>query len=110
MGWKPPRVTKGKISATELRTGFIETENRFVYPGIPDWNPDDLKRGKPELMDNPTYIEWMNRQLETEEETIQRLNLMKEEHMEWHRNTPGIFTCCIQVTTLSGVQGGTQWL
>lgn len=47
-------------------------------------------------MDTPTFLEWIQRQLETPEETAARLDALREEHEEWHRNTPGIYSCCIR--------------
>lgn len=43
-----------------------------------DWNENDLQRGKPALMDTPTLIEWIQRQLETLEETQERIKLLRE--------------------------------
>lgn len=37
-----------------------------------NWNENQLSLGKPRCMDTPTLIEWIQRQLETEEETHER--------------------------------------
>lgn len=37
-----------------------------------NWNENQLSLGKPRCMDTPTLIEWIQRQLETEEETHAR--------------------------------------
>jgi len=42
-----------------------------------DWNENDLQRGKPALMDTPTLIEWIQRQLETVEETEARIHELR---------------------------------
>lgn len=64
-----------------------------------DWNGADLERGKPELMDNPTFIEWITRQLESPEETEAREQERQRKHAEWHKTAPGIYACCIRWQT-----------
>lgn len=69
-------------------------------PGQPDWSENALSLGKPELMDVPTLIEWIQRQLETKEETKARFDEMQRLHEEWHTSGVGawgIYACCIRV-------------
>jgi hypothetical protein len=71
----------------------------MVYPGQPDWNEDQLSLGKPQAMDTPTLIEWIQRQLETPVQTLARFLQMQEEHREWHQSGGGagmILACCIR--------------
>lgn len=62
---------------------------------LPDWDDNQISLGKPECMSTPTLIEWIQRQLETPEETRARHDLMKIRHRIWHENTHGIYACCI---------------
>jgi hypothetical protein len=66
-------------------------------PGQPDWDERVLLLGKPKLMDTPTLIEWIQRQLETPAQTLIRFLVMRREHREWHKSQPGIYTCCINL-------------
>lgn len=66
-----------------------------------DWDERVLELNNPKIMDTPTFIEWIQRQLESPEETKARHAELDEKHAEWHRNTPGIFSCCIKIGTLS---------
>lgn len=54
-----------------------------------DWNENALSLGRPDYMDTPTLIEWIQRQLETVEETSARLNALQEER---HRKPSLILT------------------
>lgn len=62
---------------------------------LPDWDENALSLGVPRVMDTPTLIEWIQRQLETLDETEKRLEEMRRQHREWHQTAPGIFSCCI---------------
>lgn len=69
-----------------------------TLPGIPDWNNQQLELGRPAVMDTPTLIEWIQRQIETPQETLQRRQEMHLVHAEWHRTGSGrfgIYACCI---------------
>jgi len=58
------------------------------------WNEQDLELGHPSVMDTPTLIEWIQRQLETPEETKDRHYLEQLEHLKTH--IPGVISaCCI---------------
>ena len=77
-------------------------------PGNPvDWNEDHISLGNPILMDNATFLEWSTRQMETPEETKQRLEEYDQQHREWHASiTTGYISACYinvgPITTLSG--------
>ena len=62
---------------------------------LPSWSERAIELGNPRVMDNATLIEWIERQLETEAETIRRHSLLHETHLQWHQSHPGIYTCCI---------------
>ena len=65
-------------------------------PHLPDWDERLVELGKPALMDIPSLIEWLRRQLETPEETAARHEEMDRLHREWHATAIGIYGCCIQ--------------
>lgn len=67
----------------------------------PDWDDNQLSLGKPDCMDTPTLIEWIERQLETPAETKYRHTVMQADHLKWHEHNPGIYACCIQTGALS---------
>lgn len=62
---------------------------------LPDWDNDQLSLGKPHCMDTLTLIEWIERQLETEQETRNRHEFMRELYKLWHGDHQGIYGCCI---------------
>lgn len=73
-------------------------------PHQPDWDERVLELGKPAIMDTPTLIEWIQRQLETPEETQNRRDEMAALHKEWHRTGAGrfgIYTCCITTSVFT---------
>lgn len=69
--------------------------------GLPAWDANALSLGAPHAMDTATFIEWLERQLETPEETENRQKAREERHFEWHTKNPGIYACCIRVGTLT---------
>lgn len=64
-----------------------------------EWDDRQLSLGNPRCMDTPTLIEWIQRQLESPEETTERHRVQLEKHQAWHRSNPGIYACCIQTST-----------
>ncbi len=63
--------------------------------GLPAWDRNLLDLGAPYVMDTATFIEWLERQLETPEETEKRQQAREDRHREWHRTAIGIYSCCI---------------
>lgn len=59
------------------------------------WDENALSLGRPGCMDLPTFIEWLDQQLETEVETTARHAELKKNHEEWHRTSGIISACCI---------------
>ncbi len=60
------------------------------------WDEDQLSLGRPAAMDTDTLIEWIYRQLETEEETQARHQTERRAHEATH--VPGtINACCINL-------------
>jgi hypothetical protein len=71
----------------------------FANPEFtPSWDEHLLKSGNPRLMPTLTLIEWIERQLESEDQTRIRHQLLAETHRQWHEGHAGIYTCCIQGT------------
>jgi hypothetical protein len=73
-------------------------------PHLPDWDERILELGNPELMDPPTLIEWIQRQLESEEDTKARHAEMSRLHRAWHRSGGGaglILACCIRTGVMT---------
>lgn len=68
---------------------------------LPDWDDNQLSLGKPACMSTPTLIEWIQRELETPEETTRRHEAMAKMHELWHVQNPGIYACCIKTGGLS---------
>lgn len=62
---------------------------------LPSWSERAIELGNPKVMDNATLIEWIERQLETEAETIRRHALLHQTHENWHQSHPGLWSCCI---------------
>ena len=64
------------------------------------WDERALELGNPATMDAPTLVEWIQRQLETSEETAERHREERRLHRAWHETNPGgaiIAGCCLRM-------------
>jgi hypothetical protein len=63
------------------------------------WDENTLSLGRSSCMDNQTFIEWVEQQLETKAETKARHAELRRKHEEWHANSGVIAACCIRTGT-----------